>query len=788
METIGLGGRLTFDPSQGVQGMNRAAKAYEDMARRSRKSAGQVQNAARGLKESMGKAGEGVRTVGMAMLPMTVGMGVGVAKAASFEKQMSNVRSILRGAAQGEFQMLQEEAKRLGIVSVFSAQQAGEAMENLAVLGLKPLEIMQAIGPTLDAAAVAGVGLGEAALYVGGSTRAMGLAISETARVADVLTVAGQKSATTLPLMAESLKLAAPAAVQANLSLEETVAILGKLSDAQLRGTMGGTSFVNMMNKLAGPTREAEGLLKDMNVTLTDSQGALRPIIDIVMDVKEGLSETRDAAERLGKAQEIFGIRGARAFSALSLAGREATKDLQRDLENSLGAAQEAAEIRLDNILGAFTLFGASLEGVAIGLFTPFLDAGKDMVRDMTSGLNKILLGLEEMRRPLRAGESEFDRLRSTAEKVGWDVVPVVQGITDAIAIMKDSFEAATDALKDFGIIAKDAFGSDTTREMTKTMMIFFFISAIMAPLMLGIAGVVWGFKGMVLVLGPLPKLLSLVSAAMTWMAATTIPMLIAKMKVMFWYIAMNAALWAQTAIAVVAATWPVLLIVAAFGALIAVMKATQLEGEGLIESFVKNFSAGLGQLRHWLAEFATWIKNLILKPMQWVAKGWIKLQEARGKEVSATLREFTKVEFKAPKKWVPFDERKAPVKRAAGRGVGARLARPGEQDVGGGTGAGWDVMGELQKQIGGAMGTRMEQLEKMAEKMNASVEGTQKAAEAAAASAAKEKCAKLNLDGREVARTVAKNQEEVEARSGFKATPWQRHQAIVHGAIPARK
>jgi len=790
METIGLGGRLSFDPSQGVQGMGRAAKAYEDMARRSQRAAGQVQTASRGLKESLGKAGEGMRTVGMAAMPMSVGMGFGIAKAASFEKQMSNVRSILRGASEQEFAMLQDEAKRLGIVSVFSAQQAGEAIENLAVLGMKPLEIMQAIGPTLDAAAVAGIGLGEAALYVGGSTRAMGLAMDQTARVADVLTAAGQESGTTLPLMAEALKYAASSAVQADMSLEETVSILGKLADAQHRGTAGGTAFVNMMNKLTGPTKEAEKLLADMNVTLTDSEGALRPIRDIVMDVKEGLDEESNAALRLAKAQEIFGLRGVRAFSALSIAGSESTKELQTKLENSMGAAQEAAEKRLDNILGAFTLFGASLEGVAIGLFTPFLEEGKHAIGGLTNALNDILLVMGELRAGPKEGEEAWEGLLRLQNKYGESTVEMARGITDAVDLMTEAFHSAIDTLREWGMVARDAFGGDSKRELTKFAVLMAFTAAIAAPLMLGIAGMAWAFKGMGLILGPIPKAIGLVIAALKWMSVTTIPMAIAALKQLFWYAAMNAALWLKGAIAMFAALAPLLLLAAGLYGLYKALETTQMAGETFIESLVKNYKVGLGQIQHWLIKFKTWIQNLILKPMQWVAKAWIKLQEARGKKVSEQLRQFTQVKFEAPKKWVPLEERAGPIKRTAGRGVGARLATEALPYTAK-TGAGWDVMGELEEQIGEVSMGRTDkwyyEAQKLLGKMVDTSEATQKAAEEAAKAALREKCAKLNLDGREVARSVAKHQREIEARSGFKATPYQRSRSVVTGALPAR-
>jgi hypothetical protein len=97
-------------------------------------------------------------------------------------------------------------------------------------------------------------------------------------------------------------------------------------------------------------------------------------------------------------ATELFGIRGARAFNALSTAGPKALADLRRELELSTGAAERMANIRLDNLTGQLTLLGSSLEGFAIEFFQPLLKGFTGTVRGMISGINNTLFSIQKLK------------------------------------------------------------------------------------------------------------------------------------------------------------------------------------------------------------------------------------------------------------------------------------------------------------------------------------------------------------------------------------------------------
>lgn len=388
-ERIGLGGILRFNEKPALAGMARARAGFARLH-------GGVQKLGAGL--SM--MGDGMRNAGMALLPVTAGLGFGAVKAAKFEKQMSAVGAITRSSAD-DLAALTNEAKKQGVESVFSAQQSAEAMEFMGRAGFDTQQIIKGLGGVMAAAAADGISLATSSDIVARVVKGMGLEIDQAAHVADVLALTSAKTNTNITALGEAFTYGAPQAKALGVSVEETTAAFGLMADAGLRGSIGGTSFMNMLVKLSKPTSKGAALIKKFGIKLTDAHGRLKPLPDIIGMFKTELDKVNDVTKRGAMMAEIFGLRGAKAYSALSLAGRQRMAELTEDLEASsfgLGAAQEMANKRLDNFLGALTLFGSSLEAVAIEFFGPFLNSFKEVTQDMTAALNSVLFAVQGLK------------------------------------------------------------------------------------------------------------------------------------------------------------------------------------------------------------------------------------------------------------------------------------------------------------------------------------------------------------------------------------------------------
>lgn len=124
-----------------------------------------------------------------------------------FEQGMANVKAI-SGATGKEFDDLTATAKQLGESTQFSAAQAAEAMENLAMAGWKSQDIIAGMPGLLDLAAAGSVDLATASDVTASALAQFGLKADEAGRVADILAATATNSKTDVTGLGESLKYA----------------------------------------------------------------------------------------------------------------------------------------------------------------------------------------------------------------------------------------------------------------------------------------------------------------------------------------------------------------------------------------------------------------------------------------------------------------------------------------------------------------------------------------------------------------------------------------------------
>jgi TP901 family phage tail tape measure protein len=531
LERVGLGAILTADPKPMVAGTGRARNALGQFVstadqvpphlNKVQAAMWRVGNSAKAMGMSVATGlraiGAGISSMAMAFAPMGLLLGFGIKKAADFEKQMSAVGAVSRATGE-EMAAMSKEAKRMGIVSAFSATQSSEGMEKLARAGAKPHQIIAGLSGVMNAAAADGIELATSANVIAQVVKGMGIEWEQSAHVADTLALASASANTDIVGLGEGFKLAVSTAKQMNMEVEETTAILGKLADAGLKGTLGGTAFANMMTKMAAPTSKATGMLKKWKVSLVhlsgEKKGSLKKVSTIVQDVSKHLNKLGDVTKRVAAAKEIFGLRGMRAYNALAVAGKDATDKLENALVNSskgIGAAQEMADRRLDNLMGRMTLFGSSVEGLFNEIFGPGLSGFQKTIRSVTDSLNQVLFALQDMQEvagdgPLMSGEME-----EMTKKYGTTTVKIALGIRDAVTWIKDAWQGFTDSIAEFSAFMEEKLGGDGVRTFVKFAIIIGVVVGAMAPLMLGFMMLNMLIGGLITIIGGVATILAAV-------------------------------------------------------------------------------------------------------------------------------------------------------------------------------------------------------------------------------------------------------------------------------------
>jgi TP901 family phage tail tape measure protein len=361
----------------------------EDFMRRMRESRREMDNmGSRSRRTSRDLGAIQKASMGMAAGIAAV-IGSSVSVAATFEQSMSKLAGITNASAE-DLARLEEAAREMGATTAFSASQAAEGLQYLAMAGFSVDEQIGALPAVLNAAQASGIALGESADIVSNIMTGFGIKASESGKAVDVLVKTMTTANTDLPQLGQAMKYVAPVAAGLGLSIEETAAAVAKMSDAGIQGAQAGTSLRAALLSLANPVGQTEKAIDGLGISVTDANGSMKPLPELIGHIGDKLSGMSDS-QKVATASQLVGTEAASGFIALLDVGQEGLADYTRELENSAGAAETMAAKMTDNLIGAFKEFQSAAEeaGIKVGkeflpTFTEIVKAGSDMVRTLT--------------------------------------------------------------------------------------------------------------------------------------------------------------------------------------------------------------------------------------------------------------------------------------------------------------------------------------------------------------------------------------------------------------------
>ncbi|MFM2328074.1 MAG: hypothetical protein RLZZ494_177, partial [Pseudomonadota bacterium] len=304
--------------------------------------------------------------------------GSAVQSAAELEAKLSEVQAV-SGATAQEMQALRKAAEDAGATTKFTAADGATALGTLTRAGLSAKDAIAALPATLQLAEAGGVELGQASEYVTKAVMGMGLTFGDAGRVADVLAKGANASSTSVTGLAEALSYAAPIARTVGLSLEQTVAIIGKFADAGIDASRAGTALNAILSQFSDPASKFRTELSTAGVTATDFGEALRQLAS-----KGAVGE---------RAILAVGTEAGPALRALLNQGIGALDELTGKLQNAKGSAAETAAIMGNNLQGSIGNLSSAWDTVKNALATPVLPVLKDGVNQLAEALNRAVSG-----------------------------------------------------------------------------------------------------------------------------------------------------------------------------------------------------------------------------------------------------------------------------------------------------------------------------------------------------------------------------------------------------------
>jgi len=258
--------------------------------------------------------GDKIKGAGEAFAPFSAAAGAGIVgavkEAATFDAQMDKVRAI-SGASGDEMEILSQKAREMGAATKFSAQEAGEGFEYMAMAGWKTDQMLEGIAPVLNLAAASGEELGTTSDIVTDALTAFGLGAEDAGHFTDVLAAASSNANTNVSMMGESFKYAAPVAGALGYDVEDVAVALGLMANSGIKASQAGTSLRNIFQRMAKPTKESQAAMDRLGVSLQDEGGNMYSFMQIMEQLRESMGNIKmptedfmEAANNLDEALE----------------------------------------------------------------------------------------------------------------------------------------------------------------------------------------------------------------------------------------------------------------------------------------------------------------------------------------------------------------------------------------------------------------------------------------------------------------------------------------------------
>lgn len=371
-----------------------------------------------------------------------------ISVAADFEEAMDTVKAIT-GANTNEFENLTSTARMLGETTSFSASEAAEGMKYLGMAGFETNQVIDSMPGVLNLAKSGAVELGRAADISSDILSGFGLEAADMGRVGDVLTKTFTSSNTTLDMLGETMKYIGPLAKTAGIDIETMAAMTGLLGNAGIKGSQAGTTLRAMLSRLTAPSKEAANTLAMLGVEIENSEGNMRPLLDIIGDLESGMNGMGNV-EQLATLKEIFGEEPASGIAELMSQGKDGITEYEKELRNAGGTSNRIAKEMGDNAKGGVKEWRSAIESLSITIGNELLPQITPLIKDVTAMTRRMTTWAAANPETIKTILMLTAGLAGLLMIVG-PIASVLSGLVSTLALVKFALSFVTLAVKLLG-------------------------------------------------------------------------------------------------------------------------------------------------------------------------------------------------------------------------------------------------------------------------------------------------------------------------------------------------
>lgn len=448
----------------------------------------QALDKSKGLAGGLGSALGTAAKVGAAALTAVSGATVAFGKSAidagrEFDNSMSQVAATM-GKSVDEITELRDFAQEMGATTAFSATQAADALNYMALAGYDSATSIGMLPNVLNLAAAGNFDLARASDMVTDTQTAFGISLDRTSQMVDEMAKAASTGNTSVEQLGDAFLVVGGLAQELNGGMvtladgtekpvdgiQELEIALTAMANAGVKGSEAGTHMRNMLLKLSKPTDDGAIALEKMGVRVFDTEGKMRSLSDVFGDLSNAM-ETMTQKEKITTIANLFNTRDLASAEALLNAVNQDWDKIGASILDAQGAAQKMANTQLDNLEGDMTLFKSALEGVQIAVsdgLTPVLrnlvQAGSKGLSEITGKLREYLASdatQEKLGKITGAVEKLLNIILDNSDKILDTGVTVISGIMDALGFLVEHIDVVATAVGALGTawVGLKAFG-----------------------------------------------------------------------------------------------------------------------------------------------------------------------------------------------------------------------------------------------------------------------------------------------------------------------------------------
>lgn len=378
-----------------------------------------------------------------------------IATGEQFDASMAQVAATM-GSTVDQIGELRDYAKEMGRTTAFSATQAAQALNFMALAGYDAATSMEMLPNVLNLAASGGMELATASDMITDAQSALGLSLDETSELVDKMAAAASHSNTSVSQLGSAILTVGGTAKNLKGGTTELATALGILANNGIKGAEGGTALRNILNSLAAPTGDAAETLEALNVEVYDAEGNMRSLNDIFGDMKYSLDQLSQK-DRMQAISNMFNLRDMKSAEALLGGVGTAYNDLASSIDNAAGSAGKMAETQLDNLQGDLTKMQSALEGVKLMISDTLTPGLRGLTKFGTKWITRIADAMETGD-PKAVTRAFLHMVKNGVRQLREDIPEIAVTIYDEFLkpVGEEIFESSKRTISSFAVYLKE--------------------------------------------------------------------------------------------------------------------------------------------------------------------------------------------------------------------------------------------------------------------------------------------------------------------------------------------